>query len=120
MYAFDIYCKFVLVNFGFSDLLSLGHTISIIGTYLYTMSEPEERPYAGVEEEQREEGLQQQAEARTEEDKGVEVIGSVVEEEQARVLKGKQGEEKVNQPKTRLDLLFYYRRKNGSQKADRI
>ena len=33
------------------------------------MSEPEERPYAGVEEDQKE-GLQERVEARTEEDKG--------------------------------------------------
>ena len=36
---------------------------------IQNMSEPEERPYAGVEEEQKE-GLKEQVEARTEEDKG--------------------------------------------------
>jgi len=72
------------------------------------MSEPEERPYAGVEEEQREEALQEQAETRTEEDKGVEVIGSIVEEEQETVAKEKipkqEEGEKVKQPKKKKAL----------------
>ena len=45
------------------------------------MSEPEEKPYAGVEEEQKEEGLQEQVEARTEEDRGVYEIRSTAAEE---------------------------------------
>ena len=65
------------------------------------MSEPEERPYAGVEEEQKEEGLQEQVEARTEEDKGVEEIRSTVAEEKQETIakEDEQGKEKVKQTK---------------------
>jgi len=58
------------------------------------MSEPEERPYAGVQEEQNEEVIQEGAEAKVEqEDMGEEAIRSKKEEEQETVAKEKVSEQ---------------------------
>jgi hypothetical protein len=82
----------------------------ILTTYsplLYTqnMSEPEERPYGGVQEEQNEEVIQEGAEARVEErGKGVEAIRSTAEEEEQETIAKKkirkqEEKEKVKKPK---------------------
>jgi len=58
------------------------------------MSEPEERPYAGVQEEQNEEVIQERAEAKVEQEAmGEEVIRSKEEEEQETVAKEKVSEQ---------------------------
>ncbi len=58
------------------------------------MSEPEERPYAGVQEEQNEEVIQEGAEAKVEQEAmGEEAIRSKEEEEQETVAKEKVSEQ---------------------------
>ena len=58
------------------------------------MSEPEERPYAGVQEEQNEEVIQQRAEAKVEQEAmGEEAIRSKEEEEEESVAKEKVSEQ---------------------------